>query len=149
MERIPEFIVNHLFLFSLLVAVLLLLLWNLFSDVLSGVKLIAPEEATRLINREDAQIIDLRAPTEFNQGHITDAFNIGADQLSERLRNLGRKDEKRCTILYCANGVVSTREARRLIRENFQKVYCLKGGVHSWRDANLPLVSSPNKKQGK
>tara|TARA_R110000782_G_scaffold125273_4_gene216818 strand:+ start:820 stop:1251 length:432 start_codon:yes stop_codon:yes gene_type:complete len=139
MERLPEFVGNHLFLFSLLVSILMLLIWNLFGDMLSGVKLLLPEEVTRRINREDAKVIDLRTQKEFEKGHIIDAINISVDQLSGQLDKL-KKYEENGIIFCCATGAVSTKEARKLMGEGYEKVYSLKGGILSWQSANLPLT---------
>ena len=139
MERLPEFVGNHLFLFSLLVSILMLLIWNLFGDMLSGVKLLLPEEVTRRINREDAKVIDLRTQKEFEKGHIIDAINISVDQLSGQLDKLKKYEEN--GIIFCfATGAVSTKEARKLMGEGYEKVYSLKGGILSWQSANLPLT---------
>ena len=139
MERLPEFVGNHLFLFSLLVSILMLLIWNLFGDMLSGVKSLLPDEVTRLINREDAKVVDLRTQEEFEKGHIIDAINISADQLSGQLDKL-KKHKESGIIFCCASGAVSTKEARKLMNEGYEKVFSLKGGILSWQSANLPLT---------
>jgi rhodanese-related sulfurtransferase len=139
MERIPEFIANHLFLFSLLVSILMLLVWNFYGDILSGVKVISPDNVTRLINREDAQVVDIRTDKEFADGHIIDAIHIHVDQLATQLDKLKKYKEKG-VIFCCTGGSVSVKEARKLMNEGFEKVYCLKGGILSWQQANLPLT---------
>jgi len=139
MERLPEFVGNHLFLFSLLVSILMLLIWNLFGDMLSGVKLLLPEEVTRHINRDDAKVIDLRTQKEFEKGHIIDAINISADQLSGQLDKL-KKHKENGIIFCCTTGAVSAKEARKLMNEGYEKVFSLKGGILSWQSANLPLT---------
>lgn len=139
MERFPEFVANHLFLFSLLIAVLTLLAWNLFGDRLSGIKSVATDEVTRLINREDAKVIDVRPQSEFDKGHIIDAINISTDQLANSLDKLKHYKDKGI-IFCCTNGSVSVRDARKLMQAGYEKVYCLKGGILSWENANLPLT---------
>jgi len=139
MERLPEFVGNHLFLFSLLVSILMLLIWNLFGDMLSGVKSLLPGEVTQLINREDAKVVDLRAQKEFENGHIIDAINIDASELSGQLDKL-KKHKENGIIFCCASGAVSTKEARKLMNEGYEKVYSLKGGILSWQNASLPLT---------
>ena len=139
MERFPEFVANHLFLFSLLAAILMLLIWNLFGDVLSGIKMLLPAEVTRLINSEDARVIDIRPQADFEKGHILDAINISADQLGSQLDKLKQYKEQGI-ILCCTSGVTATKEARKLMNEGFDKVYCLKGGIQAWQNANLPLT---------
>ena len=82
MERLLEFVGNHPLYFSLLISILILLIWNFFGDMLSGVKSLSPEEVTGLINRENAKVLDLRTQKEFEKGHIIDAINISIDTLS-------------------------------------------------------------------
>jgi rhodanese-related sulfurtransferase len=139
MERIPEFVANHLFLFSLLLSIVMLLIWNFYGDVLSGVKLLLPDEVTRLINREDAQVVDIRSSKDFENGHIIDAINISVDDLGNQLNKLNKYKDKG-VIFCCTSGAVSTKEARKLMNEGFEKVYCLRGGILSWQNASLPLT---------
>ncbi len=139
MERLPEFIGNHLFLVSLFVSLLMLLLWNLYGGVLSGVKQIIPAELTRLINRENAVLVDLRATTEFGNSHILNAVNIPDAEIQSRKNELD-KHKKQAVIFYCASGSISARVARTLSAQGFEQVYCLKGGLPSWQNANLPLT---------
>ncbi len=143
MERFPEFVANHLFLFSLLVAILMLLAWNLFGDSLSGVKMLQPADVTRLINKEDAVVIDLRSETDFEKGHIINALNIPLAELPNQLDKLKPHKQKE-VIVNCANGSVSAKEARKLMNEGFEKVSCLKGGLLAWQNASLPLTKGKN-----
>lgn len=138
MERLPEFVANHLFLFSLLLSILMLLVWNFYGDLLSGVKMIVPEEVTRLINREDAQVVDIRSQKEFESGHIIDAIHINVDELANQLDKL-KKYKDKGIIFCCSSGSVSVKEVHKLMNEGFPKAYCLKGGILSWQNANLPL----------
>ncbi len=139
MERIPEFVANHLLLFSLLISILTLLMWNFYGDMLSGLKMLIPDEVTRLINREDARVVDVRSQKDFENGHIIDAINISADQLAGQLDKL-KKFKDKGIIFCCASGSDSAKEARKLMNEGYEKVYCLKGGILSWQNANLPLT---------
>lgn len=117
----------------------MLLIWNLFGDMLSGIKMMLPEEVTRVINHDDAKVVDLRPQNEFEKGHILDAINISVDQLGTQLDKLAKYKDKGL-VFCCTNGSVSAREARKLMHEGYEKVYCLKGGLLSWQNANLPLT---------
>ena len=139
MERLPEFVANHLFLFSLLISILTLLMWNFYGDMLSGLKMLIPDEVTQLINREDARVVDVRPQKEFENGHIIGAINISVEQLGGQLNKL-KKFKDKGIIFCCSSGSDSAKEARKLINEGFEKVYCLKGGILSWQSANLPLT---------
>jgi len=137
-ERIPEFIGNHLFLVTLFVALLALLLWNLFGDALSGVEQLAPAEATLFLNRQNAVVLDLRPQGEFEAGHIINALNLPADPDAQQ--KVLEKHRDRPLIAVCQNGMLSTRTARAIKLKGFEKVYSLKGGLAAWRGAGLPVT---------
>jgi rhodanese-related sulfurtransferase len=139
MERLPEFISNHLFLVSLFISLLMLLIWNLYGGALSGVKQIIPAELTRLINRESAVVVDVRSEDDYKNNHILNAINMPDKELEANSPKLD-KYKKQALIVYCANGADSTRVARTLATSGFEQVYCLKGGLPSWQNANLPLT---------
>jgi rhodanese-related sulfurtransferase len=138
MERIPEFIANHLFLVSLLVAISSLLFWNLFFSAM-GSSQIVPAEVTRLINHEDAAVLDLRAAVDFENGHIINAINIDAAKLAEREKELEKYKDK-TVVICCGQGQESVRVARSLKIKGFEKLYSLKGGISAWQNASLPLT---------
>ena len=138
MEKLPEFIANHLFLFSLLVAISSLLFWNIFAGALGASQIVAAE-VTRLINHEDAEILDIRSREEFERGHIINAVNIDAKILGEREKELDKYKDK-TVVIYCAQGQESIRVARSLKMKGFEKLYSLKGGINAWQNTNLPLT---------
>lgn len=139
MEKIPEFIANHLFLFSLLIGILMLLLWNIFGNSVSGVVELTPMEATRKMNHEKAIMLDVRPEKEFAEGHILNAVNIPMDKLTEQNKEL-MKHRERPLILCCRMGTDSVRAARLLKQQGIEQLYSLKGGLQAWRSASLPLV---------
>lgn len=139
MERLPEFIANHLFLFSLLIALTILLIWNLLGDRLSGIKAIIPAELTRLINHEDALVVDLRNQENFGQGHIINARNYPLAEIEEKKSELSSYKEKPI-VLYCQNGIEAGRISRALKHDGFNRVSILKGGLHAWKNAGMPVT---------
>ena len=138
MERIPEFIANHLYLFSLFLAIASLLVWNIFAGALGGSQ-IAPAELTRLINHEDAEVLDIRKTDEFEKGHIINAINMEVTTLADREKELEKYKDK-TIVICCAQGQESVRVARSLKIKGFEKPYSLKGGINAWQNANLPLT---------
>ena len=141
MEKFPIFVLNHPYLFSLLFVILTLLIWNIFGNLIGGVRLLTTDEATQLINREGAEVIDIRSQTEFEHGHIINAKNISLQELPEKINKL-RKDKNKGIIFYCSNGSLSLKETQKMVRQGEEMIYCLKGGIASWRNANLPLTKS-------
>ena len=92
-----------------------------------------------MMNHEKAIVLDLRPENEFADGHIINAINTPAEKLSEQSEDLD-KYKKRPLILTCKHGSDSVRAARILKLKQFEKIYCLKGGLQAWTSANLPLV---------
>lgn len=101
---------------------------------------LTPAEATLLMNREDALVLDVRETGEWGTGHITGARHITLAQLEKRLSELDKFKEKPI-IVVCATGNRSSSACGQLKKHGFAKVYSLGGGVSSWREANLPLTT--------
>ena len=115
-----------------------MLLWPLVAG--GNVAHLTPAEATLLMNREDALVLDVRETGEWSSGHITGARHITLGQLDKRLSELDKFKEKPI-IVVCATGNRSSSACGQLKKHGFGKVYSLGGGVSSLRDANLPLTT--------
>ena len=144
MERLIEFIGNNLFWVSLWVAILMLLIWNLYGDLLMGITQLEPMDVTRLINHDHATMIDLRSPSEFESGHILNAINLPEADFSNKKQVLD-KYRKKPLILYCQNGTNSRRLVKLLKTDGFENVSSMKGGISTWQRASLPLNQGKTK----
>ena len=143
MENLFEFIGNNLFWVSLWFAVLILLLWNLFGNIFMGITQFDPMDVTRRINHDNAVIIDIRSPAEYDSGHIINALNIPDAELSGRKNEID-KFKKKPIIFYCQNGTASAQAVRKLKADGFEDVSCMKGGILTWQRATLPLSYGSN-----
>ena len=77
------------------------------------------------------QIVDVRTPEEFSEGHLPGAVNIdvnGAD-FSEQIKQL---DKKVPVAVYCRSGRRSKLAADQLVNCGY-KVTELDGGIISWQ----------------
>jgi len=119
--------------------ILPVLLWNLFGSAMSGIEQVAPAELTRLMNRENAIVIDVRSQEEFGEGHILNARNIPEPELQSRQKEL-EKHKSNPLVTCCTSGAVSPKSARTLKSLGYEKIFVLKGGIHAWTGANLPLT---------
>ncbi len=99
---------------------------------------VAPQEAIRLMN-QGATVLDLRAQSEYADGHINGARHFEAGQILEAGDSLKRYKE-RPLILYCDRGTVAPAAKRTLLQQGFTKVVTLRGGLAAWRAENLPLA---------
>ncbi len=139
MERIPEFVGNHLFLVSLFVAVLVMLLWNLFGAGLTGVEEVDAVDATLLINKEGGVVVDVRGKEEFAAGHIINGLNLPLAEMEARRGELDKYKDKP-VIAVCGSGTDAARAVRILRGAGFVRALALRGGVAAWQGANLPLT---------
>jgi len=124
---------------TLFIAILAVLVWNLFGSAISGIEQITPAELTRLMNRENAVVIDVRSQELFSKGHILNARNIPEADLQSRHKELD-KLKSNPMVACCDSGVSSPKMARSLKAMGYEKIYVLKGGIHAWQNANLPLT---------
>ncbi len=115
-----------------------MLLWPMVAG--GTVSHLTPAEATLLMNREDALVLDVREAGEWSSGHITGARHITLGQLDKRLSELD-KFKAKPIIVVCATGNRSASACGQLKKHGFDKVYSLGGGIASWRDSSLPLTT--------
>ncbi|GAB6066800.1 rhodanese-like domain-containing protein [Methylothermus subterraneus] len=141
MERLLEFIGNHLYLVLAFAAVVVLLLRDLIEGLLRKYQVITPMEAVMLINQDDAVVVDVRQPNEWAKGHIVGAKLIALEELEKRLSELEDLKSKPI-IVTCQSGIRAPAACKRLIQAGFEKVYLLKNGMTAWEEANLPVTKS-------
>jgi len=131
-----EFLQQNILLVAIAIVSGVGLVWPILRP--SGAKTVSPSEATMLINREDAIVLDVRETSEFVTGHLPEARNIPAGKLKDRLNEIENFKE-RPLILCCASGVRSAGACGDLKKLGFNKLYNLAGGVDAWRGASLPV----------
>lgn len=106
----------------------------------SKVKNISHQELTILVNRQNAKVVDVRGKEEFRKGHIVDALNVTlADIKNNQISSL-EKHKTTPIILVCKTGMTSSQAAQLLVKQGFEHVHNLKGGMDDWQTANLPVV---------
>lgn len=138
-----DFITQNVLLISLVVISGLALLWPALLRPAGNE--VNPGEATTLINREDACIVDVREADEFASGHLPDALNIPASKLSERVGELEKFKDKPI-IFCCASGMRSGKASAELKKQGFARLYNLAGGVDAWVGAGYPVKKGARKK---
>ena len=99
-----------------------------------------PVELKKLLdsgNGERPQVVDVREPWEFAQGHVPGALLIPLGQLAGRVNEL---DPARPVAVICASGSRSQSAAALLLQKEFKTVYNVLGGVSLWTMRGLPLA---------
>ena len=139
-QQLIEFAGNHTLLVLALFAILVMLAGSEIQQRLSKVKAVSPAEATRLLNHENAIMIDMRSDKDYRDGHIVNAVQMsdGKGDIPATLN----KHRERPVIVYCQRGQQSTAVCNRLSKQGFESVYNLQGGVLAWQKAELPLTKA-------
>lgn len=101
----------------------------------AGGSAVSPQEATLMINRQDALVIDIRSADDFGKAHILNARNMPLAQLESRAAELNKYKAK--PVIVCEDGARSGAAALR--KAGFEKVYMLAGGIAAWQQAGLPV----------
>lgn len=86
----------------------------------------------------DAQLIDVRSPSEFATGHIPGAMNIPLEQIESRIEDLSTIKP---IVLICQMGKRARMTAGLLEPCQF-KLSILEGGTSTWIKAGFPIVLS-------
>ncbi|HHS83337.1 MAG TPA: rhodanese-like domain-containing protein [Gammaproteobacteria bacterium] len=136
MQQLLPFISNHWELFLALAVICALLIYQTFSG--SSAKSISPQEAIRMINHEQAVVLDVREPSEIKTGKILDSVTVPLATLDQQIDKL-KKYKDSPIIVACQSGSRSARACGILRKRGFESVYNLQGGIMAWTSANLPL----------
>lgn len=124
-----------------LVAIALLsgsmLVWPLLRRGAGGPS-VSTLEATQMINRQDALMLDVREQAEYAQAHILNARGLPLSQLEARIGDLEKFKDKPL-IVYCATDNRSSTAVATLKKRGFSNVFSLSGGFAAWQSAGLPV----------
>lgn len=132
-----DFIVEQWVLFSLL---LVLVVAFLTLESRKGGAAVTQSQATRLINNDEAVLIDLREAKEYKAGHIVDAVHVPYANLSSRLDDLEKYRGKQLILVDKMGQHAGA--AGKTLRDKGFNVVRLQGGMVDWLHQNLPVVKT-------
>ncbi len=96
---------------------------------------ITATDAHERASQREAMILDVRERSEWKAGHVPGSKNIPLSTLGKRTHELAAD---RVYVAVCRSGSRS-RTATARLRSAGLDVVNLKGGMHGWRRAGLPL----------
>jgi len=132
-----EFITKNIYLVLIALISGGMLIWPLVRRGAGGPSL-STLEATQLINRSDALVVDLRSAEDYAKGHILGAKSIPLADLERRAGEL-EKLKAKPLILHCADGNRTGGGVSVLRAKGFDKAHNLAGGYAAWLQAGLPV----------
>jgi rhodanese-related sulfurtransferase len=96
---------------------------------------LSPQQAQEMIARDDAQLVDVREPYEWEAGRIAGATHIELEHLAGRS---GELDKDRKVIFQCRVGRRSAMATEAFAASGYD-AYNLAGGITAWVEAGLPI----------
>ncbi|WP_449244254.1 MBL fold metallo-hydrolase [Desulfobacca acetoxidans] len=113
--------------------------WEMAAQPTAFLPQLTPRElADMLKSGKPDLLLDVRTPTEWRQGHIAEAEHAPLSQLGQT--DLSPFVGKRVVIM-CGNGYRANIAGSLLMRHGAKRVMAVAGGMVSWRNAGLPLVT--------
>ena len=91
------------------------------------------ERFAEYLTNDSVQLLDVRTPEEYAEGHIAGSRNINvfdSDFIDEAEKTL---DKSKPVAVYCRSGKRSADAARELSDIGFNVVN-LEGGIHAWKE---------------
>lgn len=144
MQNVLWFTLNHTTLFTLWIINLILLIFFIIKEKFSKIVIINYNQAAYKINKENAIVLDIRTPNEYNNGHISNSLNILIKDIKNN--NFEKLEKYRNNnypiILVCTNGesTQTLNLAKILYKSGFNNITILKSGISGWCKENLPIV---------
>jgi len=88
------------------------------------------------------QIIDVRSPREWKNGHVPGARHIFLPELRKRV---GELDRAKPTAVYCGSGYRASIAASILKEEGFETLWNVPGSWEAWKKAKFPVEGADGK----
>ncbi|PCK09567.1 MAG: sulfurtransferase [Alteromonadaceae bacterium] len=123
----------------LLVSLLAVLVSALiFVESRKGGTSLSLHEVTRMLNADEAILLDVREAKEFKAGHITGAVNIPHLKLASRAEELEKHKSK--TIIVVDKAGQHGGASGKLLKDLGYTVNRMQGGMAEWQGQNLPVI---------
>ena len=107
-------------------------LWKIFPA--RGVRQIRTPQLKELMQNDDIQFIDVRAPQQYAQFHIHRFQNIPLKHIGKEAKNL---DKDQPVVLVCQTGMKGNEASKRLKRRGFRKLANVQGGLSTWEPMHV------------
>jgi hydroxyacylglutathione hydrolase len=88
---------------------------------------------------DSCYVLDVRTPSEWDEGHIDGAHHFDLSSLELSLNLLPFQQP---IAVVCKSGARASLAASLLKKNGFSEVMNLKGGIMAWKQAGLPLIKS-------
>ncbi len=140
----PKLMLSTLFVISLIIAGIGCKPTPPKGDSNTSVKKVDPtkmhvnEFEQKLNSTPNAQLVDVRTPEEYQNGHLKGAQNINyqGDSFAEEVNKL---DKTKPVFVYCQMGGRSKEACSYMSNQGFTEIYDMDNGFKSWVHYNKPF----------
>lgn len=112
--------------------------WREAGLQVDSIEQVSVAELKEQMANADLQIVDVRRPGEYVNGHVPRAFNAPLASLDESLGPLPLEKNK-LTAVICAGGYRSSAAASLLQKQGFSNLINVSGGTGAWINAGYPV----------
>jgi len=113
-------------------------------SVKAQTQLVADEFESKISDSQQVQLIDVRTPAEFEDGHLKNSKNLDykSPDFKEEIKRL---DKNKPVFVYCLSGGRSALASKALVENGFSQVYELKGGYLKWSSSGKTVEGAESK----
>ena len=141
MDQYIEFASNHWMLVVAFLAVTFFLIQDIIEAGVRKYQTISPMLTVTKLNTGTPIIVDVREEGEYKKGHIADAIHIPLASIENQIKKieLYKQDD---VIVVCHTGTRSASACSNLVKQGFENIFLMTGGMQSWEENKLPIVSN-------
>lgn len=101
---------------------------------------VSASDFEKKIRTDSVQVLDVRTPREYDEGHIDGAININVQSGDFQKLVVGKLSKDSTILVYCRSGRRSMDAAEILTRLGY-RVVNLKGGIIEWKEDGYPVTT--------
>lgn len=111
--------------------------WRKSGKEVEVIKNVTAEELEAIYKKglKDAEIIDVRKPTEYSAEHVENSRNLALDFINDHMANF---DKEKMLYLYCAGGYRSMIASSILKARGWEKIVNVNGGWKAIEQTGIP-----------
>lgn len=140
LSEILDFAMRHWVLSIVFIAILLAIIIEELRSKKGKQHHLSPSDAVRLINHENAILIDIRSEPKFKNGHIAKSISIPVTTKDYALIVKKLQKYQKKPIILCADATQQTASLEKILQKENLNIYFLANGIQAWIKAELPLT---------
>ncbi|HET7112323.1 MAG TPA: rhodanese-like domain-containing protein [Pyrinomonadaceae bacterium] len=118
--------------------------WREAGLPVDAIEQVSVDQLREQITNRELQIVDVRRPAEYSNGHVPRALNAPLSALDRTIDQLPLQKDKPTAVI-CAGGYRSSAAASLLQQQGFTNLINVAGGTGAWINAGYPVETPSGK----